>query len=63
MAKKSDVKPAAPARLKSSALLDTRAIYCGDNLVVKPCSASFLAEKISQMLSCRASHYTKTQCA
>jgi DNA modification methylase len=32
MAKKSDVKPAAPARLKSSALLDTRAIYCGDNL-------------------------------
>src|SRR5277367_5989454 len=32
MAKKSDVKPAAPARMKSSALLDTRVIYCGDNL-------------------------------
>jgi 16S rRNA G966 N2-methylase RsmD len=32
MAKKSDAKPPAPARMKSSALVDTRVIYCGDNL-------------------------------
>jgi site-specific DNA-methyltransferase (adenine-specific) len=32
MAKKSDVPPAASARMKSSALTDTRVIYCGDNL-------------------------------
>jgi DNA modification methylase len=32
MAKKSAAKPAAPSRLKSSALVDTRVIYCGDNL-------------------------------
>jgi DNA modification methylase len=32
MAKKPDVKPPAPARLKSSAAVDTRVIYCGDNL-------------------------------
>ena len=32
MAKKPDAKPAATARLKSSALVDTRVIYCGDNL-------------------------------
>jgi DNA modification methylase len=32
MAKKSDVKPTAPARMKPSALVDTRVIYCGDNL-------------------------------
>src|SRR5580704_9047935 len=32
MAKKSDVKPPAPARMQSSALVDTRVIYCGDNL-------------------------------
>jgi len=35
MAKKSDVKPAAPARMASSALVDTRVIYCGDNWEVK----------------------------
>jgi site-specific DNA-methyltransferase (adenine-specific) len=32
MAKKSDVKPTVPARRRSSALVDTRVIYCGDNL-------------------------------
>ena len=32
MAKKSDAKPAASSRLKSSALVDTRVIYCGDNI-------------------------------
>jgi site-specific DNA-methyltransferase (adenine-specific) len=32
MAKKSDVKGTAPTRMKSSALVDTRVIYCGDNL-------------------------------
>ncbi|HEV7926214.1 MAG TPA: hypothetical protein VGR14_12710 [Verrucomicrobiae bacterium] len=32
MAKKSDAKPDVAARLKSSALVDTRVIYCGDNL-------------------------------
>jgi 16S rRNA G966 N2-methylase RsmD len=33
MAKKTDAKPtAAPPRLKSSALVNTRVIYCGDNL-------------------------------
>jgi hypothetical protein len=32
MAKKSKVKPTAPARMASSALLDTRVIYCGENL-------------------------------
>jgi DNA modification methylase len=32
MAKKSDVKPTAPTRMESSALVDTRVIYCGDNL-------------------------------
>ena len=37
MAKKSDAKPSGGAsvpasRLKSSALLDTRVVYCGDNL-------------------------------
>jgi DNA modification methylase len=32
MAKKSDVQPATPARMASSALVDTRVIYCGDNL-------------------------------
>jgi hypothetical protein len=35
MAKKSDVKPPAPARTKSSTLVDTRVIYCGENLDVK----------------------------
>jgi len=32
MAKKTDAKPDVPARQKSSALVDTRVIYCGDNL-------------------------------
>src|SRR5580704_11217211 len=32
MAKKSDAKSPSPARLASSALVDTRVIYCGDNL-------------------------------
>ena len=32
MAKKSSVKPAKAARMQSSALVDTRIIYCGDNL-------------------------------
>ncbi len=33
MAKKADAKiSAASPRLKSSALLDTRVVYCGDNL-------------------------------
>src|SRR5476651_518586 len=32
MAKKAAVKPTAAPRLKPSALLDTRVIYCGDNL-------------------------------
>src|SRR5271154_6543308 len=32
MAKKSDVKPPAPARMKSSSLVDTRVIWCGDCL-------------------------------
>ncbi len=32
MATKSDVKPPVPARMESSALVDTRVIYCGDNL-------------------------------
>ena len=32
MAKKSEVKPTKPSRSRSSALVDTRVIYCGDNL-------------------------------
>lgn len=33
MAKKASAKPTAAApRLKSSSLLDTRVVYCGDNL-------------------------------
>ena len=33
MAKKADAKPTgASPRLKSSSLLDTRVVYCGDNL-------------------------------
>jgi hypothetical protein len=32
MAKKSKVKPLALARMESFALVDTRVIYCGDNL-------------------------------
>jgi hypothetical protein len=32
MTKKSGAKPAAPSRLKSSSLVDTRVVYCGDNL-------------------------------
>jgi 16S rRNA G966 N2-methylase RsmD len=32
MAKKLAAQPAAPARQKPSALVDTRVIYCGDNL-------------------------------
>ena len=32
MAKKTAAEPAVSKRLKSSALLDTRVVYCGDNL-------------------------------
>jgi len=32
MAKKSEARQTAPARLKPSSLVDTRVIYCGDNL-------------------------------
>src|SRR5438309_6484075 len=32
MAKQAAAKPTAAPRLKSSALVDTRVIYCGDNL-------------------------------
>jgi site-specific DNA-methyltransferase (adenine-specific) len=32
MAKKPDVQPPAPSRAKSSPLVDTRIVYCGDNL-------------------------------
>ena len=32
MAKKSEVKPTSPSRLRSSALVDTGVVYCGDNL-------------------------------
>jgi hypothetical protein len=36
MATKSDVNPPAPSRMTSSALVDTRVIYCGDNLEQLP---------------------------